>query len=51
MQELRQRFDNRTTAKEVPAQSVQKEEQKEQLNYRQRKDASVKKCKGLTKRI
>nr|CAD2183254.1 unnamed protein product [Meloidogyne enterolobii] len=43
MQELRQRFDNRTTAKDVPVQSVQKEEQKEQLNYRQRKDAFIEK--------
>jgi len=45
MQELRQRLDNRTTAKDVPVQSVQKEEQKEQLNYRQRKDAFIEKCK------
>nr|CAD2173031.1 unnamed protein product [Meloidogyne enterolobii] len=43
MQELRQRFDNRVNQNPVPAQSVQKEEQKEQLNYCQRKDASVKK--------
>ncbi|CAK5084267.1 unnamed protein product [Meloidogyne enterolobii] len=43
IQELRQRFDNRTTANDVPVQPVQKEEQEEQLNYRQRKDASVKK--------
>ncbi|CAK5084258.1 unnamed protein product [Meloidogyne enterolobii] len=43
MQELRQRFDNRANQNPVPAQSVQKEEQKEQLNYRQRKFAFLKK--------
>ena len=49
MHELRQRFDNRVNQNPVPAQSVQKEEQKEQLNYRQRKYAYLKKRKGLTK--
>ncbi|CAK5071388.1 unnamed protein product [Meloidogyne enterolobii] len=43
MQELRQRFDNRVNQNPVPAQSVQKEEQKEQLNYRQRKFAFLEK--------
>ncbi|CAK5030964.1 unnamed protein product [Meloidogyne enterolobii] len=44
MQELRQRFDNRTTAKDVPTQSVQKEEQKEQLSFFQRREAFWKEC-------
>ncbi|CAK5084273.1 unnamed protein product [Meloidogyne enterolobii] len=44
MLELRQRFDNRTTAKDVPTQSVQKEEQKEQLSFFQRREAFWEEC-------
>jgi len=51
MQELRQRFDKRANQNPVPVQPVQKEEQKEQLNYRQRKYAYLKKRKGLTKEV
>nr|CAD2173046.1 unnamed protein product [Meloidogyne enterolobii] len=44
MQELRQRFDNRTTQNDVPVQPVQKEEQKEQLSFFQRREAFWEEC-------
>jgi len=44
MQELRQRFDKPTDQDDVPVQPVQKEEQKEQLGFFQRKEAFWEEC-------
>uniref|UniRef100_A0A914MDW9 Uncharacterized protein n=1 Tax=Meloidogyne incognita TaxID=6306 RepID=A0A914MDW9_MELIC len=44
MQELRQRFDKPANQNDVPVQPVQKEEQKEQLSFFQRREAFWEEC-------